>query len=225
MIKFNKIKKRYKNKDVIKDTSFEVKDNRISFIMGENGAGKTTLIKCMANLEDYEGNITYGGKDIDKVRSSFFVLFDDCPFYNNLSGLDNLLIFSENKMKKNAILHFAEKILDRNVLRSKVKTYSNGQRKKLGIILMEILKPEYIILDEISNGLDYESLKDLKKNIKHLSSDSTILMTGHQFDFYNDLVDDLYLFKGGAISREDNYEKGMKKLEEVYDEKLYKARA
>lgn len=224
MISFNLVGKAYGKNKVLDDVSVEIKEDRIIFIMGENGAGKTTLIKCMVDIEGYNGKILFNNRKFRDVRKDFYVLFDDCPFYNNFSGIENLVIFSEGKLSKGEILKSAQKFLERKVLCSKVKNYSNGQRKKLGIILVDILKPKYIILDEVSNGLDYESLKDLKAIIKNWSENSTIIMTGHQFDFYNDLIDDLYLLKEGKIIKEESFVQGERKLEEVYDEKLYKSR-
>lgn len=221
MIRFDSISKMYAKKHILSNVSFEIDEKKISFIMGENGAGKTTLIKCMVNLEAYEGKITYNNKLYENVRDKCFVLYDDCPFYSNLSGWNNLFLLSENRIAKAEVVKVAERYLDRQVLSSKVKKYSNGQRKKLGIILLELLNPKYIILDEISNGLDYLSLKELKVRIRQWSLNSTIIMTGHQFDFYNDLIDDLFLFKDGDIKKESSFSKGVNKLEEIYDEKMY----
>lgn len=221
MISFKSVKKKYKKNNVLNDVSVDI-GSGISFIMGQNGVGKTTLIKCISNLEDYEGEILFDEKKYCDVMDQTYVLFDDCPFVDGFSGVDNLLLFSEGKLKKEELLKCAEKFLSRNILLSKVKNYSNGQRKKLGIALVEILKPKYIILDEVSNGLDYESLKDLKILIKKWGMESSVIMTGHQFDFYNDIIDDLFLFVDGKIIKENTFAKGEKKLEEIYDEKLYK---
>ena len=163
MITINKLSKSYGTKRILDDVSFEIESNKITFIMGENGTGKTTLIKCLTEMEDYYGDITFDEKRVDVVRNEIFVLFDDCPFYGNLTGINNLQIFSERRKSKEEVKAIGEKYLSCDTLKSKVETYSNGQRKKLGIALIECLKPKYIILDEISNGLDYVSLKQLKK--------------------------------------------------------------
>jgi len=164
--------------------------------MGKNGSGKTTLIKCLMEMESFSGEISFNGKSIDSVRNECLVLWDDCPFYNSLSGLKNLLIFSEDKKTKDEIIKIAMNFLDKDLLNRKVSTYSYGQKKKLALCLVDILEPTYLIMDEISNGLDYETMRFLKKRIIEWKVNKTILVTGHQFEFYNDIIDELLIFKG-----------------------------
>ena len=77
-------------------------------------------------------------------------------------------------------------------------------------------------MDEISNGLDYDMVKTLKNTIINWSKDMTILLTGHQFDFYNDIINDLFVFKDGKISLlKEDFCDGIDKLEVIYDEELH----
>lgn len=217
MITINSLSKSYKTKRVLNEVSVEFGDNRIIFVMGENGSGKTTLMKCVTDIEEHYGEVRFDGKKIDEVRDNCVVLFDDCPFYNKMSGIQNLLLFSEGMKSKDEIRAIGEKYLDYDLLLSKVCHYSNGQRKKLGIALIECLEPKYIFLDEISNGLDYVSLKQLRSRINEWAGNATIVMTGHQFDFYNNLVDELYILKDGIVLKETGYEKGIDRLEQSGD--------
>ena len=94
-------------------------------------------------------------------------------------------------------------------------------RKKLALIMVDLLKPVYLIMDEISNGLDYESVCELKKQIKIWSIDKTIILTGHQFGFYNDIVDDIFVIKDNTISPcSRDFQNNDESLEELYDEEL-----
>ncbi|MBS4538607.1 ATP-binding cassette domain-containing protein [Clostridium sp. D2Q-11] len=221
MIQCTNFSKSYSNKCIIEKSSFEIRENKISFLMGPNGSGKTTLIKCMMEMEKYNGDFIFEGKNISQIRDKCMVLWDDCPFYMNLNGIKNLIIFGENKKSKNEIKEIASNYLDYGLLRRKVKTYSYGQKKKLALVLVEILEPKYLIMDEISNGLDYEMIRILKKIIKSWSKDMTILLTGHQFSFYNDIVDDLFVFKNKQITLlKENFSDSGEKLEDVYDEEI-----
>jgi ABC-2 type transport system ATP-binding protein len=219
MITISNLRKSYKKKEVIKSSSFEISQNTISFLMGENGAGKTTLLKCLMAMEHFEGEILFDGKSIEDIRANCIVLWDDCPFYNNLSGFHNLLIFSEGKLAREKIKEVASVHLDSELLRRKVATYSYGQRKILALVLVEILKPEYLFMDEISNGLDYEAMRELKKRLERMAKHMTIFLTGHQFDFYNDVVEELFIFKNKKIIRED-YNPSESDLGSIYDEKI-----
>jgi len=179
MIQVKNFSKSYSNQIIIKESNFEIKSQRISFLMGPNGAGKTTTIKCLMGMENYLGEILFDGKKIDQVRDRCLVIWDDCPFYTNLSGFQNLLIFGEGKKSKNEIKEIASKYLDYHTIKNKVKTYSYGQKKKLALVLVEILEPKYLIMDEISNGLDFDMIRNLQKSIKSWSNSMTIILTGH----------------------------------------------
>ena len=199
MILLKNLKKSYKNNILFQNVNLEFRSNKISFVLGKNGVGKTSLIKCLFGLEDYEGNIMFDEKNIDQVREKCWVIWDDTPFYTEISGLKNLYIFSCGKKTKSEIYEIASRYLDNDVLKRPVSQYSYGQRKKLSLVLVEILSPKYLVMDEISNGLDYETICFLKKKIKDWSENMDIILTGHQFDFYNDLIDDLYVFEGNNI--------------------------
>ena len=106
--------------------------------MGHNGSGKTTLVKCIMRLESYSGQIIFNNSSNNSL-----VVWDDCPFYNNLSWIKNLILFSEGKIDKKNIINLSLKYLDNDLLNRKVKLYSYGQKKKLALALVEILKPKY----------------------------------------------------------------------------------
>lgn len=222
MITLHKFSEKYKENNILSDVNINFEDNRITFIMGPNGSGKTTLIKCISGLEKYDGTILYNEKPMDYMYHKCLVIWDDCPFYLQLSGISNLIVYSENRMKKDKIMDIAKKYLDINVLKRKVKSYSYGQKKRLALILVEILNPEIIIMDEISNGLDYDTMQELKEDLQRLALTKTIILTGHQFGFYNDIIDDLIVIKDRKLVIEKrNFKNSGEKLEEIYDKKLH----
>jgi len=219
MIQVKNFSKSYSNQIIIKESNFEIKSQRISFLMGPNGAGKTTTIKCLMGMENYLGEIFFDGKKIDQVRDRCLVIWDDCPFYTNLSGFQNLLIFGEGKKSKNEIKEIASKYLDYHTIKNKVKTYSYGQKKKLALVLVEILEPKYLIMDEISNGLDFDMIRNLQKSIKSWSNSMTIILTGHQFSFYNEIIDDVFVIRDKEIVLlQENFSNSGIMLEDIYDE-------
>ncbi|MEG6572990.1 MAG: ABC transporter ATP-binding protein [Caldibacillus debilis] len=219
MIQVKNFSKSYSNQIIIKESNFEIKSQRISFLMGPNGAGKTTTIKCLMGMENHLGEILFDGKKIDQVRDRCLVIWDDCPFYTNLSGFQNLLIFGEGKKSKNEIKEIASKYLDYHTIKNKVKTYSYGQKKKLALVLVEILEPKYLIMDEISNGLDFDMIRNLQKSIKSWSNSMTIILTGHQFSFYNEIIDDVFVIRDKEIVLlQENFSNSGIMLEDIYDE-------
>lgn len=163
MIKFVNFAKYYNNQAILKDVNLEIADNKITFIMGKNGAGKTTLVKCMLGLEDYAGEIQYDlGVSENEEKKRILAIWDEFPFYDGMTGLNNLYVFSEGLKSQREILEIAQKYLGKEILKRKVKSYSYGQRKKLSLILVEILEPQIVVMDEVSNGLDYETMVYLK---------------------------------------------------------------
>lgn len=221
MIELKDFSKSYGSNCVIKECSFTIPDKTVSFFMGPNGAGKTTLIKCLAGLEDYSGKIYVNDLPIERSECNMLTIWDDCPFYNNMSGLDNLFVMSETNLKAKDIISIAEQYLSRDLLKRKVKTYSYGQRKKLGLALQKIINPEIIIMDEISNGLDIDAMKQLRNNIAKIAKGKTVILTGHQFSFYEGLVKEIYIFKDGIIKNVTNEYAGENGgLEKIYERYL-----
>ena len=224
MVELKNFEKRYGKRLILKSDRICFEKGRISFLMAPNGAGKTTLLKCITALERYDGEIRIcDHKNTDSLKECL-IIWDDCPFFNDLSGLKNLLILSEDQMDKNRIKQNALRFFNEELLNRRVKTYSYGQRKKLALVLAEILNPAVLIMDEISNGLDFDSMLELQARLKELSvSDRTIILTGHQLGFYEKIYDDLYLIKDCQIVKTDPSKE--KTLEEVYCEEIHRDRA
>ena len=85
--------------------------------------------------------------------------------------------------------------------------------------MAKILNPKVLIMDEISNGLDFDTMLELQQRLKDFSKGRTVILTGHQFAFYENLYDDLFLIKEGKLIKADITDK--KSLEEVYCEELH----
>lgn len=203
------VSKNYGNKTILKDVNIVFPDKKINFILGRNGVGKTTLYKCILGLENYDGLIETDGR--------IYCVYDEQPFYLNLSGLDNIELYKAmyNITEISAI---DNSFLDMELLKKKVKHYSYGQRKKLALLLADIIHPRIILLDEASNGLDYETIKYLKSRLMKWKEDLTVLVTGHQLDFYNSVVDNVYVMKEGKLVEVGNLSDST--LEDIYEKYL-----
>lgn len=90
MIHVKGLTKTYRHQPVFEDLHIQIKHQKINFIMGKNGSGKTTFMKCLLQLEHYEGEILYNHQPIDRVRNEIQVMFDDTPLYLNLNGYQNI---------------------------------------------------------------------------------------------------------------------------------------
>jgi ABC-type multidrug transport system, ATPase component len=208
--------KAYNRSCVFDNTDCCFMNGRISLIMGTNGSGKTTFSKCVCGLENYKGNITFEGND--NSREKLLAIWDDTPFYSNLNGFDNLKVLCDKKLSNEEIFETAKKYMTIKLLNKKVRRYSYGQKKKLSIVLAELIDPQILIMDEITNGLDRKSLKVLKKYLIKKRPDRITILTGHSLGFYNDLIDDLYIIKDNKIQMKyTDYNSLENNLEEIYD--------
>ena len=216
MIELIHFEKNYRQKTLYQDTNVVFPGNSVSFLMGKNGCGKTTLLKCLAGLEAYRGEILFDGKRLSSVREQCFVVWDDSPCYANLSGLQNLYVFSEGRCSRQQIRTTAERYLEYPVLKRKFRSYSYGQKKKLMLALADLLCPAYFIMDEISNGLDVDMMDELAAHLRQLKQKTTILLTGHQFSFYEKVAEHIFVKKARSIIGIPQYETEHKSLEEIY---------
>jgi ABC-2 type transport system ATP-binding protein len=221
MIELNSFSKKYR-KNIFSNTSICFPDGKVNFIMGKNGCGKTTLFKCISGLEQFDGNIKFDNMNITEARSDIFVLWDDTPFYLNLSGVNNIFLFSKGTIAKKDIIEKAEFYLDYATMKRPVKTYSYGQKKRLSLVLLDVLKPKYILMDEISNGLDIDTMKILCERIDNLKQNRTIILTGHQFSFYQHIADNVFIKENNTLVEVEYDRANNTDLEIIYNERLNK---
>ena len=199
MLEIKNFNKQFKNKCIVNNANLIFEENKIHYITGSNGAGKTTFLKCLLNIENYKGEILYNNQKFEKVRNMVEVIYDDSPLYPHLSGYKNVKMLCKNEITRPELDKYVNKFNLKEILHKKVKNYSYGQRKKLSLIIGLISKPKYLLLDEITNGLDYDSMIFLKEILSELSMSTTIIVTGHHFEFYNVILDEIYVMDNGSF--------------------------
>jgi len=216
MIEVSKLTKKYKNNIIFENIDITFEPNKIHFIMGKNGIGKTSFLKCLLGLDRFLGSILFS----ENLKGNIFAIFDDTPLYNNLNGFKNIALFLNHKcIEKEKILKIG--LLNERVLKSKVENYSLGERKKLNIIIASLSNASYIIMDETSNGLDIEALEEFQFILKNLKEKSTIIMTGHHLEFYNNVVDKFYILNNRKLTHVKEYEEKKGDLYELYNQYIY----
>lgn len=218
MILVKNLSKSYKSKEIFNKVNLSINENTISFLMAPNGYGKTTFIKCLLGLEEKEGEILFNEKPLKEVREQIAIVYDDSPLYLNLTGLQNIQLMTQNCSLED-IKNMSNSLLSYEKLKKKTSKYSYGEKKKLSVIISFLKKAKYLFLDEISNGLDYETMMFLKQKLKDISKNSIVFLTGHQFEFYDGIVDDVFILKNKQIIQVKNNEifiNGGKNIEEIY---------
>ena len=181
----------YGKNQILKKVSLNLKPGEVYGLVGPNGAGKTTLLKIMSGLlKPQSGNVLIGGDQIGpqnvKSYSKIGVQIEDTASYENLSGYENIEILA--KMYPNKTGNLKDEILDvlslvglSQVAHNKVKTYSLGMKKRLGIAMSLINNPDFLILDEPTNGLDIDGIRLIRKIVKQYSeqTNAAIIISSH----------------------------------------------
>lgn len=190
VIKVHKLAKNFGSFEAVRDVSFTVNKGDVFGFLGPNGAGKSTTIRCLLSLIRLNaGTIQMFGKSYAthryEILSKIGSIIEKPDFYNYLSAQKNLEIFARisgvNVSKKEI-----EEMLDFVGLngrgKDKTKGFSHGMKQRLGIAQTLLHKPELIILDEPTTGLDPQGIIEIRNLILRLKNEQnkTILLSSHQ---------------------------------------------
>lgn len=207
ILKVDKLCKKIGKRTILKDVSFEVNEGDILAFIGPNGAGKTTTIKCILGLQRItRGTITINGYDIkhDFVKAIDRVgcIVEAPDVYMYLTGLENLKI--QARMYKNVVMDDILRVVELVGLESrihdKVSKYSLGMRQRLGIAIALLHQPNLLVLDEPTNGLDPEGIKDLRVLLKRLAKSGVgILISSHNLSELESFCTQVCIINNGAI--------------------------
>ena len=189
IIKVNNLSKQFKEIKAVDDLSFTVEQGDVYGFLGQNGAGKSTTIRMLLTLiKPTGGDISIFGKNLTSNRSEILkqvgAVIEKPDLYKYLSAFDNLAIFAKmSGMKPNRTLLLEQLKLVGLQERagSKVKTFSQGMKQRLGIAVALVHNPKLIMLDEPTNGLDPQGIADMRNLILHLSREmgKTIVVSSH----------------------------------------------
>lgn len=207
VLKVDKIKKNFGKIKAIYNLSFEMKPGEIFGLLGPNGAGKSTTLGVITGLlRPDKGKVEIFGYDIKKnyikAIENLGILVETPCFYNYLSGLDNLKLFSRvKKVKKTGIYEALEKVELINWANQKVKSYSLGMRRRLGIAYALMANPKMLILDEPTTGLDPKGAKTILDLIFILSKKEkiSILISSNLLHDIESICDRVLLIDNGKM--------------------------
>ncbi|CAN5865584.1 ABC transporter ATP-binding protein [soil metagenome] len=189
IIEVNNLSKKFKEITAVSDLSFSVHQGDIYGFLGQNGAGKSTTIRMLLTLiKPSGGEIKIFGKELQANRHTILqqtgAIIERPDMYKYLSAYDNLSIFAKMsgiKVSRKLIMDRLEMVGLAGRSSSKVKTYSQGMKQRLGIAIALVHDPKLIILDEPTNGLDPQGIADMRNLILSLSRDmgKTVVVSSH----------------------------------------------
>jgi ABC-type multidrug transport system ATPase subunit len=189
IIEVNHLSKHFGDFQAVKDLSFTVEEGDVYGFLGQNGAGKSTTIRMLLTLiQPSSGEINIMGKSLQKNRINILqktgAVIERPDLYQYLTAIENLFVFARLSGLKSTRIELLEKLQQVGLAEranSKVKTFSQGMKQRLGIAVALVHNPSLIILDEPTNGLDPQGIADMRNLIRSLSTDhgKTVVVSSH----------------------------------------------
>jgi ABC-type multidrug transport system ATPase subunit len=191
----------------VDDLSFTVPAGEVYGFLGQNGAGKSTTIRMLLTLiTPTSGTIEIFGLNLREHRKEILrqvgAIIEKPDLYKYLSAIENLRLFaamSGVKISENKLMDQLEMVGLADRAHSKIKTYSQGMKQRLGIAVALVHDPRLIILDEPTNGLDPQGIADIRNLILHLSKDKgkTLLVSSHLLGEMELIADSMLIINKG----------------------------
>ena len=191
----------------VDNLTFTVKENGVYGFLGQNGAGKSTTIRMLLSLvRPTKGEIKIFDLNLSTHRREILqrigAIIEKPDLYKYLTAIENLNLFatmSGLKLKRKQLMDKLEKVGLAERADSKIKTYSQGMKQRLGIAVALVHDPDLIILDEPMNGLDPQGIADIRQLINHLSKDQgkTIFISSHLLSEMEQVADSLLIIHKG----------------------------
>lgn len=208
IININHVYKTFKDNEVLKDVSLHCESGHIYGIVGHNGSGKTVLFKCICGfLACDKGSISVNdklvGKEIDMLTSAGIII-EEPGFLKNWSAYHNLefLYTIRNKGNKKYLYSILEKVGLKPELKRPVGKYSLGMKQRLAIAQAIMENPNILILDEPMNGLDKNSVKEMRELFLEMKAEGKIiLLASHNKEDIDILCDEVYEMDCGVMEK------------------------
>lgn len=201
--------KSFENQKAVDSISFKAKRGEILGFLGPNGAGKTTTMKIMAGLltPDF-GNITFGDysiwKQAGKIKNIIGYLPERNPLYDEMNVIDFLFFIS--KLHNIPKYKITSRVLDMirlcgldNDKHKQIGELSKGFRQRVGIAQALIHDPEVVILDEPTTGLDPNQIFGIRKIIKEIGEEKTVILSSHILSEIETTCDQVMIMSNGKI--------------------------
>ncbi|HTI93132.1 MAG TPA: ABC transporter ATP-binding protein [Puia sp.] len=209
IVRIEHLSHKYSSSWAIRDINIEISQSGIVGLLGSNGAGKSTTMNILCGaLNQTEGNVFIGGIDMRKepeaAKKLIGFLPQNPPLYMELS-VDEYLVYCANlrKMKKAeirpaledakercGIAHFSDRL---------IRNLSGGYRQRVGIAQAIIHRPQLVVLDEPTNGLDPNQIIEVRALIKEIAADRAVIFSSHILSEVQILCKEIKMIEGGRI--------------------------
>jgi ABC-2 type transport system ATP-binding protein len=213
MIEVDHLSKRYARHEAVRDISFSVARGEIVGFLGPNGAGKTTTLRMLTGyLPPTSGTATIANFDIFRqsiaARQKIGYMPENVPLYEDMRVREYLKFRAQLKgLNRSDTRRRVGDVIDtcglENVRRKMIKTLSKGYRQRVGLADALVHDPELLILDEPTNGLDPNQIRQIRELIRHLGQTHTVLISTHILSEVEMICNRVIIIDGGKIKAAD----------------------
>ncbi|MBS1575579.1 MAG: ABC transporter ATP-binding protein [Bacteroidetes bacterium] len=207
IIRVQHLSKQFGEINAVDDLSFSVDKGEVYGFLGQNGAGKSTTIRMLLTLiQPTGGAIEILGLDLQKHRNEILrqtgAIIEKPDLYKYLTATENLRLFASMsgvKVSGKRISEQLEMVGLADRANSKVKTFSQGMKQRLGIAIALTHDPQLIVLDEPTNGLDPQGIADVRNLVLHLSKNlgKTLFVSSHLLSEIEQVADSMLIIDKG----------------------------
>ena len=203
--------RRFRNTTTVNNVSFDIHPGQIVALVGPNGAGKTTTVKmCSTLLAPTSGTITVCGIDATRRRRQArqhigIILGGETGFYQHASAKDNLLFFADvagvpSRSRRSRVEETLAQVRLTDRMFDPVGELSRGMKQRLHIARGLLSRPQVLLFDEPTNGLDPEISVEIRALIRELATDGAgVLLTSHLLTEVAELSDTIHVLIDGRI--------------------------
>lgn len=224
LLEIKNLKKSFKDNQVLKDISLNIKKGQVTSIIGPSGSGKSTLLRCATMLETMDaGELIYLGEkavwndkngkavyntpaNLKKIQGYFGLVFQNFNLFPHYSVMKNLTDapICVQKRNKDEVFKECRELLKKMGLSDKENAYpcelSGGQQQRVSIARALALNPKILFFDEPTSALDPELTGEILKVIKDLAKEHmTMIIVTHEMSFARDVSDHIIFMEGGVI--------------------------
>lgn len=206
------ISKKYKDKEILKNISFDIKEGELVCILGPSGCGKTTLLNIIGGfVSDYSGDVLLSNENINNIqpeKREIATVFQSYGLFTHKNVMDNVsyglkLLKIDKNTRENRAKEMLEKVGLASYEKKKIKELSGGEQQRVAIARSMVLNPKLLLLDEPLSNLDVHLRDVMRKEIKRIQKQfgvTMIIVTHDQEDAFK-LADRVIVINKGHIEQ------------------------
>ena len=209
MISISNLSRSYGSTLAVDNVSFEVTNGEVVGLLGHNGAGKTTVMKMITGfIEPSSGSVEVDGLILGEntvdIQKKIGYLPENCPVWPEMRVTDYLIYQAKLHLVEGAMIgSLVSEAIEKTRLTEKatarIDTLSRGYRQRVGVAQALLHKPDILILDEPTNGLDPNQILQMRELIKELAKSSTVIVSTHVLQEVQAICERVLIMRGGQL--------------------------